>query len=290
MKKTYIATLLLSLFPLWTYAQRIEKVHGTSVYEVTDNTAITLRDAKQHAIDMAKTAAIKKVFGEHIISDIEMVNEDRNGESKSSYREVTKSVAKGDWLGNTKDPVIDIGYDNGILYITADVWGEAREYFHAKTDIRWSVAADNKDKQRVTTTQLLHQQPFYVHFQSPVDGYLALYVLEESGEATCLLPNRESRFPIRAGVSYRLFDTTFDPQATPLWFSTRQEREDYQLVLLFSSTPFSKCLEQQATAYNKLNTVNAKDFQTWLLRVQREDHNMIVQQKHVTVRNYRALE
>ena len=275
--KRILTTILLSM-PLLAFGQRIEKVHGQSTYEVTDNTRITLYEAKKHAIEQAQADGIKKVFGERVTSDMEIVNEERNGKVLSRFRETTRSVANGQWLGNEKDPVIHMEYDNGILYINADVWGTVREFSQSEVDLRWHVAVDSEDGQRVMTSQLLHKQPFYVHFQSSVNGYLAIYVLDQSGEASCLLPKENGMYHITGGKSYRLFDKKEDSFATPCWFT-----EDYQIVLLFSPKSFSKCIDEKATDYNKFNTVKAKYFESWLKRIQLEDPSMVVKQLPLAV-------
>lgn len=280
--KRILATIFLSV-PLWAFGQRIEKVHGQSTFEVTDNTPMTLYEAKKHAIDQAQADGIKKVFGERVTSDMEIVNEERNGKVVSRFRETTRSVANGQWIGNEKDPVINMDYDNGILYINADVWGTVREFSQSEVDLRWYVAVDSKDGQRVMTTQLLHKQRFYVHFQSSVNGYLAIYVLDQSGEASCILPKEGGIYNVTGGKSYCLFDPDKDAFAKPIWFTVDEEREDYQIVLLFSPRSFSKCIDEKATDNNKFNTVKAKYFESWLKRVQLEDPSMVVKQLPIAV-------
>ena len=278
--KRILTTILLSM-PLWAFGQRIEKVHGQYTYEVTDNSRLTLYEAKQHAIEMAQAEAIKKVFGEHVISDVEIVNEERNGKTMSRFREVTRSVAKGHWIGNEKDPVIDMDYDNGILYINADVWGQVREYTQNQADLRWYVAVENDRGQHEMTTQLYHKQPFFVHFQTSVDGYIVLYVLDQSGEASCMLPRDAGIFHVTPNRQYRLFDPLDGPSAPTPWFTVAGEREDYQFVLVFSPKYFSKCIDEKATDMNKYNTVKAKYFESWLKRIQLEDPDVVVKQLSV---------
>ena len=281
--KKILTTILLTM-PLWAYGQRIEKVHGTSVYEVSDNSNITLREAKLHAIEMAKANAIKDVFGELVASDAVKTIVEHNGRSEDSFSENTIASAKGDWLGDTKPPVVNVSYVDGALYFMAEVWGEAREIVQAKTDVQWFVIKESTNG-RVKTSQLGHKEPFYISFQAPINGFLALYVVDEDRMATCLLPYGDGRFSIKGGFEYMLFDNTIDRTATPLWFTTNHERESFELVLLFSPRYFSKCVDKRSDEYYKLNTVNGKDFQSWLLRIQREDPDMVVQHKRVTVIN-----
>ena len=127
-RNTVLLMMALVAFPLIMCAQRVEEVNGKYTYTIGDNDHITLREAKHKCIELAKAEAIKKVFGEIVTSDVIDSNAETNGEATSSFFwENTVAMAKGDWLMNTKEPEIEVEYDDGKLTFKAEVWGKVRE-------------------------------------------------------------------------------------------------------------------------------------------------------------------
>ena len=115
MKKLTLIVLILA-FTLVTQAQREEEVSGSYTYVLSENDGITLKEAKHMCIELAKAAAIKEKFGELITSDVIDSNVETNGESTNSYYwENTVAMAKGDWLGDTEKPQLDIKYEDDKL-------------------------------------------------------------------------------------------------------------------------------------------------------------------------------
>lgn len=288
MKKTIA---LIFLFGCWfsqgIMAQRTALIHGTYVYEVSDNDNITLKDAKRKCIELAKAKAIKDEFGEMITSDVIDSNVETNGESTSSYFwENTVAMAKGDWLQDTQEPEIRVEYINGKLVFTAEVWGEAAEIIQAKTELECIVQKDD-DGKRIGTAQFNNGERIYMKFRAPADGFLAVYLIVGDDEANCLLPYRkdaDGKFPISGGKNYNLFDKEQDPTAVSYKMTTKREMEDNQLVIIYSPNSFVKCNDVSRDPRHP-NIINTHDFQKWLLRCQRQDRDMVVDKKYIRIVN-----
>ena len=285
------AIALIFLFFCWlpsqVMAQRTADVHGIYVYEVSDNDNITLKDAKRKCVELAKAKAIKDEFGEMITSDVIDSNVETNGESTNSYFwENTVAMAKGDWLRDTQDTEIHVEYIDGKLVFTAEVWGEAREIIQAKTELLCVVQKNDAGK-KVSTAQFNNGERIHMKFRAPADGYLAIYLIVGDDEASCLLPypkDADGRFPITGGKNYNLFDKEEDPAAVNYKLTTNRPIEDNQLVIIYSPNPFVKCndISRDPRHPNSLNTHN---FQKWLLRIQRQDRDMVVEKKYVRIVN-----
>lgn len=274
------------LLSIATMAQRTVTVHGTYTYIVGDNDDITLRDAKNKCIELAKAEAIKAEFGEMITSDVIDTNLETNGEASSSFFwENTVAMAKGDWLGNTKSPQLDVAYENGKLVFKAEVWGKAREIIQAKTDLKWDVLKDVPGE-RVVTTSFNSGERIFVRFRSPSDGYVAVYLIVGDDETSCLLPYRKDptgMFKIKRDKEYVFFDKEEDPKASFYKLSTQHETEANQLVVIYSPNPFAKCTDITGDARHP-NSLSTHDFQKWLLKCQRADRDMVVGKKWVKIR------
>lgn len=289
MKRIYLFAFM-TLFSVMAFGQREASVHGKSVYVVSDNDHITLRDAKRKCIEKAMAEAVKEEFGELVISDVVDSNVETNGAATSSYFwENTAAMAKGEWLGETRDPKIDVEYKNGNLVFSAEVWGMAREISQAKVDLDWNILTDFNGQKAVAST-FENRESMYLRFRAPADGFLAVYLTVGDGETFCLLPypkDADGRFFIKGGQDYMLFDKEINPMAKQYRLTTSHPQEINQLVVIFSPNPFTKCNDSTGDSKHP-GSVSTREFQKWLLKCQRVDHDMVVDKKWVKIHNAKA--
>ena len=285
MKKTLFIASVLTLLSTSADAQRVEELSGSYVYVLTDNDNITLREAKRKCIELAKAEAIKQEFGEMVTSDVIDTNVETNGEATSSFFwENTVAMARGEWLGDTQQPKLDMRYEDGKLLITAEVKGKAREIIQSKIDLKWEILKDGADG-RKPAGSFDSGERIYVSFRSPANGYVAIYLIVGDDDTSCLLPyakDADGRFDVRAGHDYIFFDREQDPQAQHYRMKTRREQEDNQLVIIFSPNPFTKCNDVSRDRLHP-NSLNTHDFQKWLLGCQRLDRDMVVSKRWIKI-------
>ena len=284
MKKLTLIILILA-FTLVTQAQREEEVSGSYTYVLSENDGITLKEAKHMCIELAKAAAIKEKFGELITSDVIDSNVETNGESSTSYYwENTVAMAKGDWLGDTEKPKLDIKYEDDKLIFTAEVKGRAREIIQSKIDLKWEIMKDGLTMRKKASV-FESGERIFVNFRSPADGYVAIYLILGDDVTQCLLPypkDTDGRFEVKAGREYMFFDKEEDLTAVPWKLSTKRRLENNQLVIIYSPNPFTKCNDKSVDKMHP-NTLNTHDLQRWLLKCQREDRDMVVNKKWVKI-------
>lgn len=270
-----------------SYAQRRASVHGTYTYVMSDNDNVTLRDAKHRSIELAKAAAIKNEFGELVASDVMESSVEKNGVQKTSLSWMDiRAMAKGDWLMDEQPPVVDIKYKEGKLYITAEVWGKAREIVQGKADLKWDIQKMNNGKLiKAKGLDFNNGESLRIHFRTPVDGYVAVYLITGDDKAYCLLPYKkdtDGKYPVVAGKDYRFFDKTTDSMAQDYYMGTDQEVEDNQIIVIFSPNPFTKCNDIDGGPQSP-NFLTTGDFQKWLLKSQRLDKDMQVDKRWVRI-------
>ena len=270
-------------------ADNVKDVNGKYSYIVQENDNITIRDAKHKSIELAKADAIKKEFGEFVTSDIVSSTRETEEELKSFFWENTVAMAKGDWLADTREPVIDVEYVDGLLIFTAEVWGKAREIKQAKADLQWKIQKEINEK-KVETEDFDNGERIYVNFKSPADGYIAIYLIEANDETSCLLPYRKDttgKVKIKSGKNYTFFDKKEDPNATNYKMNTKDSQEYNQVVIIYSPNPFTKCTDITGDAKHP-NSLSTSDFQKWLLKCQRSDSEMVVNKKWIKIHNKEA--
>lgn len=273
------------ILPMTSWAQKEAEVHGVYTFVVGENDDITLSEAKHRCIALAKAEAIKSVFGEMITSSTIDDYRETSGKSSSSvFWQNTVALAKGDWLGDKKSPVINASYANGQLKFTAEVWGIAREIVQSKVALNWSVLTSNERE----TTEFKSGDRVYVKFHSPAaDGYVAIYLNNFSDDMTsCLLPYRNNptgKHSIKRNKNMLFFDKDKDPDATNYKLTTQQEIEDNELVIIYSPNPFIKCTDITGDEKHP-DWLSTHDFQKWLLNCQRTDKDMVVEKKRIRIR------
>ena len=261
---------------LW--ADKPKKVHGKAKLIISMNDNVTPMEAKRDCINRARYEAIKAEFGEVVSSTTNMVDANVDGEDISQFVSETSMSAKAEWVEDTKEPVVKMEViDDQIIY-NAEVWGLAREIPYNTIDFEWKVLAGGKEDYR-ESDQFNNKQRIYIKFKSPVDGYLAIYVLDSTTKrANCLLPykhNATGQHYVRGGVEYCLFDPETDPKAIIYKMVTSEPIEMDNIVLLFSPNPFTKCNENSGDRLHP-NTLHVDDFNNWVRRLQNRDEKMVV--------------
>lgn len=289
-RKTIMGLLLLTVTAV--QAQRAERVEGSYTYTVGIDDDITLRQARLKCLELAKAAAIKATFGELVTSDVIDSSSETNGEQASSYFwENTVAMAKGVWLGETEPPKWDIRYEDGKLVLSVEVKGRAREIMQSQTDLEWNVMKSNGDE--MTPAQDFNSgERLYVKFQSPADGYVAVYLIVGDDDTACLLPypqNKTGRHRVEGGKEYVFFDREADPASPTYRLKTKREQEDNQLVVIYSPHSFTKCNDRGADKRHP-GSLTTHSFQRWLLRCQRDDADMVVSKRWIKIRQQQTNE
>ena len=265
-------------------SQRIADVKGKYTYILTENDNVTIKEAKIKSIELAKAEAIKEEFGVLVASDFITSDKTVNDELSSVYLSDTSSSVKGEWLGDERTPEVTIECVNGELLFTAEVWGKAREIVRANTDIKWQVCKDLAGN-KIEADQFDSGNRFFVKFKSPIDGYVAVYLITSDNETACLLPYRKNtagRFQVKGGKEYVFFDKSIDPDASFYKLSTNKPQEYNQLVVIYSPNAFTKCTDVSNNP-RRPNTLDERDFAKWLLKSQRADNDMVVSRKWVMI-------
>lgn len=270
--------------------RRVANVHGTSELVLYFNYNVTLREAKEECINMAKNDAIAREFGELVTSDVVETVVQSDGETTASdYMESHSLKAQGIWLEDTKLK-FDVDYFDGKLVLKAEVWGKAREIKQSKVDLKWKIMKDGNGKR--VATKMFYDYPnkkdkekIYVTFKAPTDGYVAIYLTQWSTDVTdCLLPykkNTSGLHPVKGGKEYVFFDKAEDPQANSVSLTVdKGDKEKYQVVIVFSPNKFYRPSDIEMKGKNQI--LSSSKFQKWLLTQQR-DEDMVVETEFVTV-------
>lgn len=258
------------------FAQRMEKVTGRYTYYAPEN--VTLEEAKRTALDRAKLSAIADKFGTLVMQNNSTLLTNENGRSDSRFFSLGGSEVKGEWIETIGEPQYDISYEQGTLVVAVTVSGRIREIVSAGIDIVAKVLR-NGTEEKFESTDFRSGDDMYLYFRSPVDGYLTVYLLDETTqEVFCLLPYRgsgEGAYRIQHDRPYILFSAKDEPQNPSLvdeyTMTCSHEVEYNDLYVIFSPNSFAKANTSASDDEVLPRQLSYEDFQRWLVKARRRD-------------------
>lgn len=272
-----------------SYAQKVQKVTATYTYYAPEN--VTLEKAKAIALDRAKIQAIANAFG-IIVSQSNFTRiEASNGESAVDFLSIGGSDVKGEWLETIDNPQYEITYEQNMLVIKVLVKGRIREIVSASIEICTRILRNGTDD-RFESEEFRNGDDLYLSFVSPINGYLAVYLVDADLRAYCLLPYRSQSngiYKIAANRRYLFFNIKeAEPQerqyVDEYTITCERSSEQNQIYIIFSPQPFAKAADN-ATEELLPRELKFEDFHKWLTKNRRHDKNMILEKKILTIKS-----
>lgn len=277
-KLTFI--IAITVFSLSAFAQKTRTVEGEYTYHAPEN--VTLEEARRTALERAKLSAIADVFGTIVTRTDATRTENRNGKSNIDYLSIGGTEVKGEWIETIGEPVYNIRYEGNMLVITCIVKGKAREIVSAQIDFTAKILR-NGTEEKFESDAFRNGDDLYLLFQSPVSGYLAVYLADADKQAFCLLPYRnqtEGIYPIKANQRYIFFHEKSAPQAErgivdEYVMTTDRSSEHNQIYVIFSPNPFAKAVDGSIDE-GLPRQLSLEDFTKWQVKCRKYDKDMNV--------------
>ncbi len=283
--------LLFVLNLLVVSAQRIKTVETEYTYCAPPN--LSPLEARNEAISRSKTEAIAKTFGFIVTSNNFMGMDNIDGQSHTSFSTLSESEVKGEWLRDLEAPKVVkmTPMEDMTLCITVHVKGEAREIVSSSVDCKAKMLR-NGVEDFFESDEFKEGDRFYMSFSSPVDGYLAVYMLDDDGNAWRLLPYANSSDPsfrIEHGREYVLFSERHGGEGIEV--TCEKEIEFNHIYTLFSPNKFTRPLDNGiSTKDNGLilpPNLSLKDFQKWFVGIRKHDKELTVNRKTIKITKHR---
>ena len=274
----HFLVITLTLFSLTVFAQKVKTVEGEYTYHAPEN--VTLEQARRTALERAQAQAVADEFGTLVSqSDFTRV-ENSGGASKVDFLSLGGVEAKGEWIETIGEPIYNIRYEGNMLVITCKVRGKAREIVTAQIDFTAKVLR-NGTEEKFESAEFRNGDDLYLLFQSPVKGYLAVYLVDADAQAFCLLPYRnqtEGIYPIKANQRYvffneRLAPPSERPQVDEYVMTTERSSEHNQIYVIFSPNQFVKAVDGNADE-GLPRQLSSDDFNKWLVKCRKRDKDM----------------
>lgn len=261
-------------------AQKVKTVSATYTYYASEN--ISVEDAKRTALERAKIEAIADEFGTIVSQSNSTVISSRNGETDSQFYSFGGSEVKGEWVETIGEPKYDIQYSDKTLVVTCFVKGKAREIATAVVEFVSKPLRNGTDL-KFESAEFRDGDDLYLYFQTPISGYLAVYLLDEIAQTVyCILPYKKqpiTAVPVEADKRYVFFsEKDADKEDRHIvdeyTLQCDNEKEFNTLYILFSPSEIGKRTGFDSSANNKPDNIPFKDFRQWLSKALSRDKQL----------------
>lgn len=235
------------------FAQKIRNASGTAVFRLEED--MSKDDLKDKLRHYAIINAIEREYGTYVTQESFVDIDDGN----TQFRIFGKTTISGEWLKTTQEDfreemrkTKDGRRNRHELWMSLKIEGKVREL--SQPDIEFNYVTSNCRTETCKTGIFENGESMYFHFNTPVDGYLSIYVVEND-DAFRLLPyqNMPVRYrnaiPVVADKDYVFFspfgeNDYFDDFSShlidELIMLTEKEEEFVNLYLVFSTEEFTK--------------------------------------------------
>lgn len=244
-----------------------------------------MEEAERIALERAKLQAIADEFGTLVSQSNFTSVSNRNGESDVDFFSLGSSETKGEWIETLGEPQFNRSFDeDGSLIIRVTVKGRIREIKRAQVAIEAKVLCNGTDL-KFERSDFRNGDDLYLYFKSPVDGYLNVYLLDETTKTVyCLLPYRASSAAAYSIVHDRPYvffsakaatadDCTVIDEYT---MTCSRSMEQNTVYVVFSPNMFAKA-NSTVSAELLPRELPFKDFQEWLAECRTRDVEMKVE-------------
>jgi hypothetical protein len=279
------------VFSTMLFAQQTQTICGEYTYKAPEN--VSPEQAKQTALERAQLEAMAKEFGTIVSQNNAIAIKNENEKSDIQFFSLSGSEVKGEWLEDTKMPEYTVSYEQNMLIVNVSICGKAREITGAGVDFSAKILCNGVDA-RYENNRFKNGDDIYLLFQSPVEGYLAVYLLDDTPTAYCLLPyqsDASGQVKVNAGKEYVFFspkhvDYTEAAMVVEYILTTKKSVEQNFLYIIFSPNEFTKANDRKAAEGEVVlpRKLPFEEFQKWLVKNRNRDKDMKVVVKGITIK------
>lgn len=296
--KFYFLSIFLFFATYNINAQKIVKASGTG--EAEFSTTISEEKSKSLAKEQASINALENAFGTILIDGsttyVSNVSTGEKAASQSVYNFISNTAVNGEILEvkseeykTIQKPVITGKDTLKVRFIRCNITIMAKEL--VAPPVQFEAYPLGCEIKKCKTFTFKDGEDFYFYFNSPVSGYLWIY-LDDGKQAQCLLPyssmpaKYESGFPVTADKEYIFFSNSvknhnmdnLDFTIDAYQLGAEKEQDLNRVFVVFSEKPLSKPKLSEGDKNQLLTdteiksgfaapkSTSSENFQKWLIR------------------------
>ena len=285
--KRLFGILILLFATLTSYSQRTAKVSSTYTYYAPET--MSVEEAKRNALERAKIQAIADEFGTVVSQSTSTVMTNQNGETDSHFFATGGSEVKGEWIETIGEPKYDLKFEDHFLVVTCSIKGKAREINQAKIEFI-AKPLRNGTTLKYESTEFRDGDDLYLYFESPVDGFLSVYLLDETTQtAYAILPYKTETFastPIEKNKEYIFFSRSNAEKkdrnkVDEYNLSCSAEKEFNIIYIIFSPSEFGRKKGFDSDSEQIPDNIPYREFKQWYTKIKTKDEN--IQTEQITI-------
>lgn len=263
-------------------AQEIIKAEGFAQIRVEDH--MSKEATREKVRELAMINAIESVFGAYVEKDADIDID--NGQAR--FKIIGHTLVRGDWLKTISEKFDEekrkvrgrqgTGHE---VWISCRITGKIREIDHVETALEFTPL--NCPDLVCRTYDFKDGEPFYLSFRTPVDGFLSIFITDESQMVYRLLPYQKmpleylNAVPVMADNPYLFFLNEEAHEYFPgfsymmtdeIIMNTSQMQEFLDLFVIFSTSDYNKPLlkgeEEVERSFVTPKSLDLKKFEEWL--------------------------
>ena len=179
--------------------------------------------------------------------------------------------------------MFDIFYESNMLTIKVSIDGKAREIKNAAIDFEAKLLR-NGTEEKYESDEFRNGDDLYLYFKSPINGYLAVYLLDENTQQVfCLLPYKSSGEPAykiihdKPYVFFSCQKADGNPNEVDEYTMTcEHSMEQNTIYIVFSPNMFAKAFAEDGSI-GLPRQLLLKEFQKWLGKHKAKDTAIQIQ-------------
>ena len=285
--------MLIAVVAATVFAQKVKTAEGEFTYYAPEN--VSLAQAKRYALNQAQLTAIANEFGTIVAQTNLTRMESDNEQSKTRFNSFGSSDVKGEWIETLGTPEYDVQFIDGTQVVTCRVKGKVREIVTSQADFQAKILRNGRED-RFEDDRFKDGDGLFLSFQTPVAGFLAVYLVDDDESVQCLLPYQNQQGGIcrvEANRRYVFFSAQDDPQPYVDEYTLNAERseENYQLYVIFSPHQFVKAVDAASGKVSDRDDIGGfprelsfDDFHKWLAKCRRRDSDMSMKKMLMTIK------
>lgn len=246
-------------------------------------------EAKNTALSRAQLQAVADEFGVYVTQSSTVAVQNSEAGSSTDYFSTGGSEARGEWIETIGEPEYEFITDGGNLAVKVRVKGRIREIESADLPIDVRILRNGVEDMHESDVFGCGDE-MYMSFKSSLNGYIAVYMIDNQGHVYCLLPystQADGFYPTKSNKRYVFFhpehcDGIEKDKVDGLVMDTDCDREHDRILVVFSPNKFYKAVDEQVDREFP-RELGLADFQKWLGGMRKRDREMTVCVKPVTI-------
>ena len=284
---TFIRVMLLCTFCAHPVFAKTKTVSAEYIYQIPEN--ISNDQAREIAATRARAQAIADEFGTTISQRTSTYIENYNENSTGDFVSMGGSELKGEWIEDIEAPVFEYITDGANVAIKVRIKGRIRDVKSNKVAIDTKILR-NGVLDSNETEHFVSGDDLYISLNSPVEGYVAIYLIDNTDNVYCLLPYQsqtEGIFHVKSNKKYIFFHPDYSDSIKPadidsFSVSTNADRERNRIMIFFSTNKYFKGADSKQQL-DLPRVMKIGDFKKWMSNLVQKDADLTITERSIVI-------